>query len=57
MVIDKGQIVEAGTHEELLARRGRYFDLYLTQFAAYLDESDNGHKNGTVKEHDLMAAQ
>ncbi len=33
MVIDKGQIVEWGTHEELLAQHGRYFDLYLTQFA------------------------
>ncbi|MFQ5401622.1 MAG: ABC transporter ATP-binding protein [Anaerolineae bacterium] len=33
MVIDKGRIVEMGTHEALLARHGRYFDLYLTQFA------------------------
>ncbi len=33
MVIDRGQIVETGTHEELLAQQGRYFDLYLTQFA------------------------
>lgn len=32
MVIDEGEIIETGTHEELLARQGRYFDLYLTQF-------------------------
>jgi ATP-binding cassette subfamily B protein len=37
LVIDKGQIAEIGTHEELLAQRGRYFDLYLTQFAAYAE--------------------
>ncbi len=33
LVIDQGQIIEWGTHEELLARQGRYFSLYLTQFA------------------------
>lgn len=47
MVIDKGRIVEWGTHAELLAQHGRYFDLYLTQFAAHV----NGHgQNGKVKE-------
>lgn len=33
LVIDQGKILEWGTHEELLARQGRYFSLYLTQFA------------------------
>ena len=31
--MDQGQIVEKGNHEELLARQGRYYDLYMTQFA------------------------
>jgi subfamily B ATP-binding cassette protein MsbA len=31
-VVDNGRIVESGTHEELIARRGRYFALYQTQF-------------------------
>lgn len=45
MVIDKGRIVEWGTHAELLGMHGRYFDLYLTQFAAHV----NGHgQNGKV---------
>jgi ATP-binding cassette subfamily B protein/subfamily B ATP-binding cassette protein MsbA len=33
LVIDKGHIVEAGTHAELLQRRGQYFDLYTMAFA------------------------
>jgi ATP-binding cassette subfamily B protein len=31
-VVDNGRIVESGTHEELIARRGRYHTLYQTQF-------------------------
>lgn len=32
MYIDKGGIQERGTHEELLARRGEYYSLYMSQF-------------------------
>jgi ATP-binding cassette subfamily B protein len=34
LVLDQGRIVERGTHQELLASRGLYSDLYRTQFAA-----------------------
>jgi ATP-binding cassette, subfamily B, bacterial len=33
LVVDRGNIVERGTHEQLLARGGEYADLYHTQFA------------------------
>ena len=33
VVLDHGHIVESGNHEQLLARQGRYYRLYMTQFA------------------------
>ena len=38
LVMDAGQIVEQGSHDELLARRGAYFELYNSQFAAAATE-------------------
>jgi ATP-binding cassette, subfamily B, multidrug efflux pump len=32
LVIDQGEIVERGTHEELLAKQGVYYNLYMSQF-------------------------
>ncbi len=32
VVLDQGRIVETGNHEELIAKRGRYFELYRRQF-------------------------
>lgn len=32
LVMDKGAIVERGTHRELLSRRGTYYELYAAQF-------------------------
>ena len=34
MFIDNGGIVESGTHEELLAKKGRYYELYTAQSLA-----------------------
>ncbi|MEK5340640.1 ABC transporter ATP-binding protein [Weizmannia sp. FSL W8-1119] len=32
MVIDHGQIIEQGSHDELMARRGRYYHMFYNQF-------------------------
>jgi ABC-type multidrug transport system fused ATPase/permease subunit len=31
-VIDKGKIVESGSHQELLEKKGDYYSLYTNQF-------------------------
>jgi len=31
LVIEAGRIVERGTHDELIASQGRYYDLYTYQ--------------------------
>ncbi|MCD8380918.1 MAG: ABC transporter ATP-binding protein/permease [Lachnospiraceae bacterium] len=33
VVMDQGRIVETGNHDELMAAKGRYYELYMTQFA------------------------
>ncbi len=33
VVMDAGRIVEMGNHDELLAKQGKYYELYMTQFA------------------------
>ena len=37
LVMNHGRIVEQGTHDELLAKRGFYFDLYNSQFVEALE--------------------
>jgi ATP-binding cassette, subfamily B, multidrug efflux pump len=39
LVMNHGRLVERGTHEELLAARGFYHDLYRSQFAEACDEA------------------
>ncbi len=33
VVMDHGKIVESGDHDTLLAQKGKYYDLYMTQYA------------------------
>ena len=51
LVLDKGQIVERGKHDELLEKKGFYYHLYMSQFRrdlpeeiAHLRFDGNGHK-------------
>ena len=32
LVVDAGKIVERGTHDELMAAKGAYYNLYMRQF-------------------------
>lgn len=38
IVLDKGQIVEQGTHQELLAHKGQYAQLWAHQSGGFIDE-------------------
>ncbi len=38
LVMDKGTLIEQGTHQELMEAKGFYFDLYASQFSASISE-------------------
>ena len=40
LVVEDGRIVERGTHDQLMARGGRYAELYETQFGSQPDPED-----------------
>ncbi|WP_322204234.1 ABC transporter ATP-binding protein [Acutalibacter intestini] len=35
VVMDRGEIIESGSHGELIKKRGKYYDLYKTQYAGF----------------------
>lgn len=35
VVMDHGRIVESGSHDALLSQKGKYYELYMTQFAGF----------------------
>jgi ATP-binding cassette subfamily B multidrug efflux pump len=45
LVLDEGQIVERGKHDELLAQKGFYYDLYMSQFRR-VEETEEPGTNG-----------
>jgi ABC-type multidrug transport system fused ATPase/permease subunit len=68
LVMEQGEIVERGTHAELYAMRGRYYDLYTRQHGVEdnlflapgegdtvaVDSNGAGRKSGDVKAADAM---
>ncbi len=35
VVMDHGRIVESGSHDDLLMKKGKYYELYMTQYAGF----------------------
>ena len=36
LVVDNGQIVQRGTHDELMAKKGKYYDMFTKQAENYV---------------------
>jgi ATP-binding cassette subfamily B protein len=48
LVLDQGKIVERGTHNELLSRKGFYYNLYMSQFRQVPEVEIPGSNGGQV---------
>ncbi|MEO8393147.1 MAG: ABC transporter ATP-binding protein [Chloroflexota bacterium] len=44
MMLKDGEIIERGTHTELLAKKGAYYDLYMSQFRREEEPADSNGK-------------
>lgn len=54
LVLDAGEIVEQGTHDELIQRRGKYFALYCEQFNA---SSESGQARHSSRENSISTVK
>ena len=55
LVMEHGDIVEQGTHDELIARRGAYYELYRSQFAGPVSEEPAVERDPLLGELGLKA--
>jgi ATP-binding cassette subfamily B multidrug efflux pump len=49
LVIQDGRMIERGTHDSLMAQRGVYYDLYMSQFRRESDADKRGRKLATER--------
>ncbi len=47
LVIDDGRVMEQGTHDELMGKRGAYYNLYMSQFRGQEDRVSAGSATGS----------
>lgn len=48
IVLEYGQVVEEGDHKELMAKRGKYYELFSTQAKRYLGEDEEGNLGTSI---------
>ena len=48
IVLEYGELVEEGTHKELMARKGKYYELFTTQASRYIEGEKNVDKTGII---------
>ncbi len=41
LMMERGEIIELGSHKELMLKKGKYADLYIMQAKRYLEEEEN----------------
>lgn len=48
LVLEYGELIETGSHDELMAKRGKYYELFSTQAKRYISSADriNGAEDG-----------
>ena len=46
LLIEYGKIIEEGTHQELIAKQGKYYEMFNTQAMLYVHKEDEKHKRG-----------
>ena len=54
LMMDAGRLVESGTHDELMARKGRYAAFFQEQAQWYEDEADGPQGSGTAAGQDIL---
>jgi len=57
LVVMDGEIIEQGSHLELIRAKGKYYDLWSKQVMAKADNDDEGDGDGaanTLKDSDLI---
>ena len=57
IVLEYGRIIEEGDHRELMAKRGRYYELFSTQAKRYLGEDENGDVGSSINLGEDMPPQ
>ena len=46
IVLEYGELIEEGTHKELMEKRGKYYELFSTQARRYIESIETGGNDG-----------